>query len=209
MTGSIDMEMTVSPRKKPGWPFYFIWVAWTTLCIPIGYVISFIPLSIIIRFIGDYIYVNGVQHITEDYLGLYIIIPIIGLLIGLVQYGLLRSYLPRIGGWILVTAGGWLLGMLMIALSYRLKWLDPTRNFDAVFFLMGLSIGIAQWFLLRRRLSRAGWWIAANLAGWGLLALIQKGNALDQYALLIVGLLPACTTAGMLALLLYRADTTD
>ena len=209
MTDATDMEMTVPTRKKPGWTFYFIWVSWTTLCIPIGYVISFIPLSIIIRFIGDFIYVNGVQHITEDYLGLYIIIPMIALLTGLVQYGMLRPYLPRMSGWVLLTAAGWLMGLLLIAISYRLKWIDPTKYFGAIFFLMGLSIGVAQWLLLRRRLSRAGWWIAANLAGWGLLALIQKGNSLDQYALLIVGLFPACTTAGMLALLFHRADTAD
>ena len=208
MTDPIDMEMTVPARKKPGWPFYFIWVSWTTLCIPVGYAISFIPLSIITLFIGDYIYVNGLQHITEDYLGPYIIVPMIGLLMGLVQYGLLRSYLPRIGGWVLVTAGGWLIGLLLIAISYRLKWIDPTSNFEAVFFLMGLSIGVPQWYLLRQRLPRAGWWIAANFIGWGLVAIIQRGNTIGQYDLLIVGLLPACATAGMLALLLNTAQTT-
>jgi hypothetical protein len=209
MTGPIDMEMTVPAHKKPGWPFYFIWVTWTTLCIPIAYAISFIPLSIITLFIGDYIYVNGVQHITEDYLGLYIIVPMIGLLIGLVQYGMLRPYLPHMGGWVLATAAGWLLGLLLIAISYRLKWIDPTKYFDAVFFLMGLSIGVAQWLLLRQRLPRAGWWIAASIAGWGLITLIQRGNIIGQYDLLIVGLVPACATAGMLALLLHTGEKSD
>jgi uncharacterized membrane protein len=114
MSGSIDTDMTIPARKKPGWSFYFIWVTWTTLCIPVGYAISFIPLSIITLFIGDYIYVNGVKHITEDYLGLYIIVPMIGLLIGLVQYGILRPYLARIGGWVLATAAGRALGLLLI-----------------------------------------------------------------------------------------------
>jgi hypothetical protein len=209
MTPTIDMEMTVPARQKPGWSFYVIWVSLTTLCIPIGYVMSFIPLSIIIRFIGDYIYVNDVQHITEDYLGLYVIIPMIGLLTGLVQYGLLRPYLPRIGGWVLLTATGWLIGLLLIAISYWLKWIDPTRYFDVVFFLMGLSIGVAQWLLLRQRLPRAGWWIAANLAGWGLVALITTGNTIGSYGLLILGLFPACVTAGMLALLLQATETAN
>ena len=209
MTGPIDVEMTVPARKKPGWPFYFIWVTWTTLCIPIGYFISFVPLSIITLLIGDYIYVKGVQHITEDYLGLYIIIPMIGLLTGFVQYRMLRSYLPRIGGWVLLTAAGWLTGLLLIATSYRLKWIDPTIYFDVVFFLMGLSIGVAQWLLLRQRLPRAGWWIAANLAGWGLVALITTGNTIGSYGLMILGLFPACVTAGMLALLLQATETAN
>jgi hypothetical protein len=206
MTGSIEMDMAIPARKKPEWSFYFIWVSWTTLCIPVGYALSFIPLSIIILFIGDYIYVNGVQHITEDYLGPYVFFPMIGLLIGLVQYGILRPYLPRIGGWILVTAVGWPIGLFLIAISYRLKWIYPTRYFDVVFFLMGLSIGVAQWLLLRQRLPRAGWWIAANLVGWGLVALITKGNSIDQYGMLLAGLGPACATAGMLALLLHKAE---
>jgi hypothetical protein len=62
MTGSIEMDRAIPARKKPEWSFYFIWVSWTTLCIPVGYALSFIPLSIIILFIGDYIYVNGVQR---------------------------------------------------------------------------------------------------------------------------------------------------
>lgn len=28
------------------------------------------------------------------------------------------------------------------------------------------SIGVAQWTVLRGRVPRAGWWIAANAAGW-------------------------------------------
>jgi hypothetical protein len=209
MTGPMELDMNVSVRKKPDWPFYFIWVSWTTLCIPLGYFISFIPISIINRLIGDFIYVNGVRHITEDYLGIYIMIPMIGLVTGLVQYGILRAYLSRIGGWVLATTGGWLLGLLLISMVNKVQWIDTINNFDAVFFLIGLSIGVTQWLLLRQRLPRAGWWVAANVAGWGLLALITKGNSIDQYGMLLVGLFPACATAGVLALLLRTAEKPD
>jgi hypothetical protein len=34
--------------------------------------------------------------------------------------------------------------------------------------VIGLSVGIAQWLALRGPLSRAGWWLAASVAGWAL-----------------------------------------
>jgi hypothetical protein len=104
------------------------------LYIPIGYFISFIPLSILTLIIGDFIYVNDAQHITEDYLGSYVVILMIGLLTGLVRYGMLRPYLPHIGRRVVVTAGSWPMGLLMIATSYRLKWIDPTKIPNRYFF---------------------------------------------------------------------------
>ena len=67
--------------------------------------------------------------------------------------------------------------------------------------LMGLSIGFGQWLLLRRRFPRAGWWIGANVVGWGLLGL-TAGDATDGSWLLALGLAPACATAATLAVLM-------
>jgi hypothetical protein len=52
---------------------------------------------------------------------------------------------------------------------------------------MGLAIGLTQWLLLQRQLARAGWWIAANTLGWGLLGVVTPGNRLDQYGLFTLG----------------------
>jgi peptidoglycan/LPS O-acetylase OafA/YrhL len=98
----------------------------------------------------------------------------------------------------------------LIALPGWLGFTDPPlNNLDLILFLMGVSIGTAQWVLLRRRLPRAGWWIAANVLGWGLLALITSGNGVDQYVLFIFGLLPACATAAMLALLMNQVPPAE
>jgi hypothetical protein len=114
------------------------------------------------------------------------------------------------GWWVFATVAGWLLGVLLIALPGWLGWTDmPLNNLDLIFLVMGLAIGIAQWLLLRRRLARAGWWIAANALGWGLLGLITPGNALDQYGLFILGFLPACATAAMLAVHMNRVPSTE
>ena len=204
-----NKELPMTAIKKPGWSFYSIWVILTTLCIPIAFILDLVILKIITNIIGDFIYVNGVRHIAEDYLSTYIFVPIMAFLTGLLQYALLRPYLPRMGWWVLATTGGWLLGLGLILTSRWLNfWTYETFDIDVAFIVLGLSIGIGQWLLLRRRLSRATWWIGANLLGWGGLALITRGS-LDQFGLLAMGFLPACVTALALALLLNRAPPAE
>jgi hypothetical protein len=205
MTHQANMEILSASPGKHGWSFYLGWIVFTSLCVPIAYILSILVLKGITSVVGDFIYVNGVQQITEDYLGLYVLVPIVSVLTGTLQYGLLRSSLPRMGWWVLATVAGWLLGVLLITLPGWLRLIDPPlNNLDLMLSLMGLGIGAAQWVLLRRRLARAGWWIAANLLGWGLLGLITRDNSVDQYVLFIMGFLPACATGLTLAFLLNQ-----
>ena len=195
--------------KKPEWFFYPSWIVLTVLCVPIAFVIDLAILKVITKLVGDFIYVDGVQHITEDSLSMYTFVPIVGLLTGLLQYGLLRHYLPRMGWWVLATTAGWLLGVLLIVISGRHNfWTYESFDIEAAFIVLGLSIGLAQWLLLGRRLPRAGWWIGATVVGWGLLSLVT-GDALDQFGLLAMGFLPACVTAVLLALLMNRAQPVE
>ena len=198
----------IANNEKPSWPFYVRWILLTSLCLPVAYFLDLLFLRVINLFVGDFVYVDGVRHITEDYLGLYTFMPIAGLLTGLLQYGLLRHYLPQMGWWVSATIGGWLLGIVLTMMPAWLNWTSPLFNVDLAFIVMGLSIGVWQWPLLRRRLLRSGWWIGANVVGWGLLALIREGNSFDQFILFAVGFLPACATALMLALLMNQVQRT-
>ncbi len=208
MTSETNIQTRSLPESKPDRYFYIAWILWTTFCIPIAYFIVMILLLIVERFIGDYIYVNGVKHITEDYLAVYFLAPMMGLVTGAVQYGLLRRILPRMGWWVPATTGGWLLGMALVAAFIRLQWMAPAQ-LNLTFILMALSIGLAQWLVLRRRLPRAGWWILASLLGWGLVALVNRGNSIDQYGLLVLGFFPACATAVGLAWLTKQTHPAD
>jgi hypothetical protein len=112
------------------------------------------------------------------------------------------------GWWLFATIAGWLLGVLLIVLPGWLNWTDGPFSLDLTFILIGLGIGLAQWLLLRQRLSQAGWWIGANVVGWGLSALITD-NTVEQFQLFALGLLPACITAAVLALLLNQIQPTE
>jgi hypothetical protein len=198
----------IANNEKPRSFFYLLWILFTLPCVPVAFFLDLIIVRITILFVGNFIYVDGVRHITEDYLGMYTFIPIVGLLTGVLQYGLLRRYLPQMGWWVAATIGGWLLGVFLTLIPGWLSWTNPLFNLDLAFIVMGLSIGVGQWLLLRRRLPRAGWWIGANVAGWGLLALITEGNSIGQFGLFAVGFLPACATALMLALLMKQVQPT-
>ena len=210
MTHQANMEILPVNFKKPEWSFYLSWIVLTALSVPIALFFSLVALKTVTNIVGDYVVVNGVRHIAEDYLAMYALIPSISILTGALQYVLLRRYLPHMGWWVLFTAAGWFLGVLLVALPGWFGWLDaPLDNLDLIFLIMGLAIGISQWLFLRSRLARAGWWIAANVAGWGLLGLILPGNNLDQYTVFTLGLLPACTTAAALALLMRRVPPAE
>jgi hypothetical protein len=210
MTHPMNMETLPVNFKKPERSFYLSWIILTSICIPIAYFLSLITLKIITNIAGDFIFVNGIRHITEDYLAMYVFVPFASLLTGALQYGLLRHYLTRMGWWVFATVAGWLFGVLLIALPAWLGWTDAPPNYlDLIFLLMGSAIGITQWLLLRRRLALAGWWIAASALGWGLLGLITPGNSLNQYGLFTLGFLPACATAAMLAWLMSRVQPAE
>jgi hypothetical protein len=203
-------SFSMTTIKKPEWFFYPAWIIIPVLCVPIAFALYFVITRAIIYFAGDFIYVNGVRHISEDYLLVYIFVPAIGLLTGSLQYGLLRRYLPRMGWWMPATLLGYALGLLLTLLlrealissgTAAAFYQSSAQNVSFVF--LGLSIGMAQWLLLRRRLPRAGWWIVANVVGWGLLALII-GGMLGLFGIMALGLLPSSVTAVMLGLLMNQ-----
>jgi hypothetical protein len=181
-------------NRKPEWFFYPAWIVLTAACIPLAWSVMMALLSLIIKIAGDTIVVAGQTHITEDFLGLYILFPAIGLLSGLLQYPLLRRYLPRMGAWIGVTLLGWLLmpvsfalisGALLHSLAIDSKWSGPVA-----FVLVSVLVALPQWLVLRRRARHAALWSVARLVGWVLTMLVTGANISTAPDVLAVCLLP-------------------
>src|SRR5574341_859707 len=121
-----------------------------------------------------------------------------GVLVGLLQWRVLRDALPHLprADWIKATALGagiaWTLGMLP---STIFSLMEPPSTADAapmqepsaaVVLLLAAARGMAlvailaapQWWTLRRHVRRAGWWIPANMLAWALgMALIFAGTS--------------------------------
>jgi hypothetical protein len=86
----------------------------------------------------------------------------------------LRQVLPGLSrrAWVAATAGGAALAWLLVLAPMRLLTQPPALTplfwlaAGVVGLLFLLSIGGAQWLVLRSHVPRAGWWIVANAIAW-------------------------------------------
>jgi len=139
-----------------------------------------------------------------------------GLILGGFQLPLLRPKLERPGRWILWTWLGWLLAMVPLATrvvfgrpAFGMQWLLPALGGGLI---AGAALGMFQWLELRRHVPRAGWWILASAAAWGLGALViqfLRGLPLSWtgIALILAGEIVVAMVTGVgLVLLVDRSD---
>ena len=178
--------------KRPNWFFYLGWVGASIFAFALSFLTYFLVIGLIEHWVGNIIYVNGVRHITEDYLFDYLFFPTLCLLSGILQYGLLRLYLPKMGGWVLATLAGCLLvfaTMILLTGVFEVAFFKPWNGVFS-FATIGGLIGLSQWAFLRRRIPKAGWWILGwSLAVLGSLTKVKYGSTFVQ--ILTVSLSPA------------------
>jgi lipoprotein signal peptidase len=106
---------------------------------------------------------------------------VIGAIVGLGQWLVLRNRLGRIAAWTLATALGVGLGNVTGRLIYAYMTRDcwpsffPDYCFDFFWVLQvrcvagaicGTLVGIAQGIALRRQPRYAGWWVLTNIIAW-------------------------------------------
>jgi hypothetical protein len=184
MVGKIDPEITdpnlipASLLKRPIilWPVWVLSTAITTAFSRVGVTTlqNIIP--------GDNLPVDPL---------------IIGLVVGLVQWLILRKLLP-VSFWWIAASGLWILAeFLVFAFSV------PGA------FLGGLVVGAAQWLVLKNRLPAAGLWVLVSTLGWGLAALLATSsqsylNAGYTTSYVIFHTLVATSTGGGLIMLLDK-----
>ncbi len=188
----------VSQPEKPSRLFYPGWVVVSAAAVGAGGWIAWRMMALVVQLVGDTLVVDGQRHITEDYLFLYILLPVIGLASGTAQALWLKGALPRLKGWALATLVSWLLPfgvgaiistLLKLPVEIKPGWVI------ASFVLAGAFFGLPQWLLLRRQVQQPWLWLAAMAAGWGLVRVFAYLNSEPWVMLTSVALLPALTTA--------------
>jgi hypothetical protein len=83
-----------------------------------------------------------------------------GLVMGILQWVVLRQYLRQAGWWILVSAVGWAGGWAIL-----ITQVPPELGF-LTGIVLGAAMGITQWLFLRLHFHQAGWWIVVSTLGW-------------------------------------------
>ncbi len=107
---------------------------------------------------------------------------IIGTTLGINQWFVLRPYSPPswaarwLSWWVLATILGWSLSIaVIIGMGAGLQ-----LGFATTGSVIGISVGIAQYFVLRTQVLRAEWWALSNTVAWviGLASIDLFGEAL-------------------------------
>lgn len=85
---------------------------------------------------------------------------IIGVTLGVMQWLVIRERIPKAWRWIVVTIIGWIFGSLLI------QYLVTDGGEFLAGTILGCTVGIAQWIILRKELQWTGWWIVINIVAW-------------------------------------------
>jgi hypothetical protein len=106
----------------------------------------------------------------------------VGIFIGLAQWLILRRYFPQAWWWILASAAGWIVGWVIITSGLILSPGDTSFTAIISGAIFGLTMGVAQWIILRRWVRLSSLWILLSIPGWtigliGLLGSILAGAA--------------------------------
>jgi hypothetical protein len=118
-------------------------------------------------------------------------IPVImaGAAISALQWAVLHGRIKNAWRWVIFSTAGWMGGYILFVSLFSTHMgllLGP---------LMGISVGIPQWFILRKEVNWAGWWIIMSAIGWTTGITVMPG-------LLTSGALPGALTGLTLVLLL-------
>ena len=86
-----------------------------------------------------------------------------GMLIGSLQWLVLRKHLVRSSRWVLAS----LAALVVVgAIMFGVGQLDATIGWLIGISAFGFVAGVFQWLVLRGQVQRAGWWIFASTLGW-------------------------------------------
>jgi hypothetical protein len=184
--------MEEKPNEYLGWAFWLMWVLANTVAWIVGmsvlWVLSFIlgPLT------------QGPLQLV----GWAIVGSFVGGFFGVNHWFLFRPLGANTIGhwahwWVLATIAGWSAAiMVIIGLGT-----GENLGFTVTGAVIGISVGIPQWFVLRPYAQRAEWWGLSNMVGWilGLAMIDVVGQGLGFP---LVGMVSGTLTGGMMVWLL-------
>lgn len=156
------------------WHLFGLWVLANT----VGWFLIFAPFGMVP-------FRTGVEIRAEGWLLL-----VIGAVLGLFQWLVLRIYIPLPGWWIPINIVAWTMSWLVAALTLALVgeallWpvqvvsVPLARFVGGILFeaLRGLIIGSLQWLAFHDWLQRSHWWIPASAAGLGMASFTRQTTA--------------------------------
>jgi hypothetical protein len=114
---------------------------------------------------------------------------IIGASIGIAQGLVLRRRMAPMGWWVLASALGFGVGKFLgEAAAQGMPAVVGSALTGAI---IGASVGVAQWLVLRGKVTGVGWWVAANVVGWAigwsLISLVEEAEGMSTAMVYLIG----------------------
>ena len=184
----------------------FFWLKWTVaniLSLILGWALTF-------SVIWSLKAVFGVAD--EDAIASFILLPSIGISVGLFQWLVLRPYIPRASWWVLASITGWAIGLPLAHTLFRDVNAAMEGAIEGYFVgiiqitVFGFLIGLAQWLVLRQHVSKAGWWILTSILSLNVAFLLTTAGALVNITeIIVVGTVFGALSGLVLLLLMYHS----
>lgn len=155
---------------------------WTTANI-VGWVIGFYVCEALKTFLTTFL-VDGL---------------VIGASVGIAQWLVLRRRIASIRWWVLVSIVGFGVGNAIGEAS--LQGIPAVVGHGLSGAMIGVSIGAAQWLVLRRHVPRARWWVPANVLawvlGWSIISLVEESMVWPILVVYIAGAIGAAVAGAI------------
>ena len=149
----IAARLAIAPQQRPGWRVWFLWL----MAVAFGW--------------GEGVYwgwfssgdPKTLQTIPTDILGGYLGVAVGGILIGVLQWLVLRRRLDRAYRWVLTNLGAVaVVGVVVFGVGVA----DADLGWIVGVSIFGTVVGVLQWLVLRGQVPRAAWWVLASTVGW-------------------------------------------
>lgn len=194
-------------ERQVGWGFWLLWVVASTVGMFVGLILTFFLYSV---------YYAGLGFESSFAYDMLATGFGIGIGVGISQWLVLRRRVSHVGWWVLAnTAAGFAIMLAGFAgYSEPLKSFSEFLSFTGVIVLGGAVTGIFQWLILRRKVSKAGWWVLASTLGWGLGVTVARAFpwGIDNYGigpLAVTAAVLGAITGGVLVWLLRQPKLED
>ena len=156
----------IAKRVHLGWGFWLLWVLASTVGSITGLFVGIVGSDVS----------EVLEAIPPNYgeAGFW---AVVGAGVGIFQWLVLRWRVCRSGWWVLASILG-LAVAAVLAMAMGFAGDDPytPSHIARVLVVGGAMAGIMQWFVLRRQVSRAGWWVLASTAGWAVWGQVALGT---------------------------------
>jgi hypothetical protein len=139
------------------------------------------------------------SFVVPGIIATWVIGSVSGAILGLFQWLYLRIVIDLNALWILYSFLSWAIGFFLGAQVAGALGLTEFAFGLAIGSILGLSLGISQWSLLRSKFGGAGWWIIFNIVAWSasLVVYLPGANAMGLFYGGVSGAITGLALLGM------------